>query len=197
MRMTSRLWYLTALLALLLGAAGAVAVIWNGISGIGSGLTRIVVPGTAELTFDAPGSYTVFHEPESVVDGKLYSAASVDGLRVAIVAAEGGEKLAVTSPGGSTRYSVGGHSGVSVLAFDIPRAGRYRLVAAYDGGRTTPVTVLAVGRNFVGRLVLTILTAVGCVFAGFGTALTVTLITYFQRRRMRRAAESAAAPGMR
>ena len=86
---------------------------------------------------------------------------------------------------------------MSVLAFEIVRPGRYRLAAAYSGGRSEPVAVLAVGRNFVGRLVLTILAAVGSGLLGFLGALTLALVTFFQLRRMQRAAASAAAPGMR
>jgi membrane associated rhomboid family serine protease len=139
------------------------------------------------LTLSEPGSYTIYHEPESVIDGKLYASQNIDGLRVA-VAEEGGEQVAVTTPTMTARYSIGGRSGVSVLAFEIARPGRSRLIAAYSGGRTEPAAVLTVGHGFFVKLLATILGAISAAAAGFVGGLVIALVTYFQRRRMRRAA---------
>jgi hypothetical protein len=170
---------------LLAGGGGAGLLMWSGLSGLDDGMTRIVVPGTSVLTLSQPGAYTIYHEPESVIDGKIYASENVNGLRVA-VAEDGGEQVTVTSPGMHSTYSIGGHHGVSVLAFEITKPGRYRLTAAYPGGRSEPVAVLAVGQGFVGRLVMTILGAVGSGLIGFFAALTIALVTFFQRRKMRR-----------
>src|SRR6185312_8487947 len=164
--MISRLWYVVAAIALLAGGTGAAMVLWSGLSGLDDGLIRIVVPGTSVLTLGEPGAYSIYHEPESVIDGKLYTSQNIDGLRVA-VAEEGGEQVTVTTPTMTARYTIGGRSGVSVLAFEIAHPGRYRLTAAYSGGRTEPVAVLAVGHGFLGRLFRTVLGAVGSAFAGF------------------------------
>jgi hypothetical protein len=185
--MISRICYVVAALAFLAGGAGAGMVVWSGISALDQGMIRIVAPGTSVLALSEPGAYTIYHEPESVIDGKIYSAQNINGLRVA-VAEEGGEQVTVTTPAVTSRYSIGGRSGVSVLGFEIAHPGRYRLTAAYGAGRSEPVTVLAISQGFVGRLVMTIFGAIGSAFAGVGAGLTIALVTYFRRRRMLRAA---------
>jgi hypothetical protein len=186
--MTSRIWYVVAAAALLAGAVGAGMTIWSGIAGLTNALTRVVVPGTSELTLAEPGSYTIYHEYESVIDGRIYNSQNVDGLQVSLTEEEGGVTVPVAPASASTRYSLGGHSGVSVLSFDIIRPGKYRLIAAYGAGRSGATAVLAIGQGFLGRLLLTIFAAIGLAFAGFAAALAIVLITFFKRRRIQRAA---------
>jgi hypothetical protein len=186
--MTSRIWYVVAVAALLAGAAGAGTTIWSGISGLNNALIRVVVPGTSELTLAEPGSYTIYHEYESVIDGRIYSSQNVEGLQVSLTEEAGDLTVPVGPVSGSTRYSLGGHSGVSVLSFDIVRSGRYRLTAGYGAGRGGATAVLAIAQGFLGRLLLTIIAAIGLAFAGFAVALAIGLVTFFKRRRMQRAA---------
>jgi hypothetical protein len=153
-------------------------------------LTRTVVPGASLLSLDEPGTYTIYHEADSVVDGKLYAAASIAGLSVSVTAEANGQAIAVVVPGFSSSYSLGGHSGKSVFAFDIATPGRYRLSAQYAAGNSEPQTVLAVGRGFVGPLIGAIFGAIASVFAGFIAALVLVLTTYFRRRKMLRAAQA-------
>jgi hypothetical protein len=185
---TSRIGYFLAAILLLAGLGGAGYLVWSGLSGIGSAIVRVVVPGSGEMTLDEPGTYTIYHETESIIDGRVSSVATIDGLSVTVTEVSGGGAIPVTAPGMHATYTIGGHSGVSVLAFDIARPGRYRFGAAYDDGRTEPKTVLAVDRGLFGRLLRTILVAIGSVFAGFIAALTLALTTYFRRRRLARAA---------
>lgn len=186
--MQSRAGYVLAALLLLAGMAAAGWFVWSGLAGLQNALIRVVVPGSSVLALDLPGTYTIFHEPESTIDGRLYVSENINGLRVGVKEEASGEQITVSAPTVSSRYTLGGHSGVSVLAFDIARSGRYRLDAAYPGGRDEPVGVLAIGREFVWRLLGSIFAAVGCGLAGFGAALALVLTTYFRRRRMRRTA---------
>jgi len=188
--MKSRAGYFLAAILLLAGVGAAGWLGWSGFVALQDSLTRFVVPGATELTLANPGTYTIFHEAESVVDGRLYSAQGIPGLRVTVTA-EGGKSIPVVTPGMSSSYTIGGHSGVSMLSFDITQPGRYRLTAAYAGGQSEPQTVLAVGQSFLGRLLMTIFGAIGSVFAGFGLALALVLTTYFRRRRLRRTTGTA------
>jgi hypothetical protein len=181
--MAGRAGYVLAAICLLAGLAVAGWLGWSAFAALQNALTRVVVPGTSTLTLDQPGNYTIFHEAESVVDGKLYSVQTISGLRVTMTS-EDGTPIDVVVPGMSSSYAIGGHSGQSVLSFDIAAPGRYRLTAAYADGRTEPKTVLAVAHAFFGRLILAIFGAIGSVFAGFAAALAFGLTTYFRRRRM-------------
>ena len=186
--MRSKAGYFLAPIPLILGLALAGWLVWSGIAALQGALTRFVVPGTSVLTLDKPGTYTIFHEADSVVDGKLYSAPNIAGLDISVTAEANGQAIAVVVPGFSSTYAIGGHSGKSVLAFTIATPGRYRLSAQYVSGNGGPQTVLAVGRGFVGRLIGTIFSAIAAVFAGFLAALVLVLTTYFHRRKMLRAA---------
>jgi hypothetical protein len=182
--MKSKAGYWLAPIPLIAGLALAGWLVWSGVEALQNALTRVVVPGSGVLVLDEPGTYTIYHEADSVIDGKLYSVQDIAGLSVSATEEANGQAIAVTVPGFSSSYTIGGHSGKSVFAFTIAEPGRYRLSAAYSGGQTGPQTVLAVSRGFFGRLLGAIFGAIGAVFAGFAAALTLVLTTYFRRRRM-------------
>jgi hypothetical protein len=192
--MKSKAGYFLAPIPAILGLALAGWLVWTEIGALQNALIRMVVPDSSVLTLDEPGTYTIYHEADSVVDGKLYSAPNIAGLSVNVTAEANGQAIAVVVPGFSSSYSIGGHSGKSVFAFDITAPGRYRLSAAYSGGRGEPQTVIAVGRGFFGRLIGTIFGAIGSVFAGFIAALVLVLTTYFGRRKMLREAQAGTPP---
>jgi hypothetical protein len=179
----SRVGYVVAAICLLTGLGIAVWFLWTCISELQAGMIRFVVPANIDLTLDEPGAYTIFHESESVVDGKLYSAPSIGGLRITVVG-DDGQRIAVADPGFSAHYRVAGHSGNAVLVFSIAAPGRDRLSATYPSGQAEPKTVLVVGRGFVGRLLGTIVGSLASTFTGFIVALALALTTYFRRRRL-------------
>jgi hypothetical protein len=180
----SRVGYFLAVIPLLGGATIAVWLALSGVFELENALTRIVVPGAVVLTFDQPGTYTVFHESESVVDGRVYVAQDIAGLRVTVTAEADGKPIPVVTPSGRTTYNFGGHSGVSMLSFDIASPGRYRVSADYAGKSDEPQTVLAIGRVSIGRIVRTIFAIIGAALVGFGLALALVLTTFFRRRRI-------------
>jgi hypothetical protein len=170
--------------------AGVSVAVWLGLSvywRLQNALTRVVVPGDDVLTLDEPGNYTIYHEPESVVDGQLYSAENITGLRVTVMGGDG-KPVAVTAPAISSSYTIGGHSGKAVWGFQIATPGSYHLSALYPAGRTGPQTVLAIGRDVLWGIFRSIFGAIGSVMAGFAAALALVLTTYFRRQRIQRAA---------
>ena len=90
-----RVWYVVAVALLVLGLTGTRYFITTRFGTIEAKLTRFVVPGTVELTLEQPGSYTIYHEPNSVVDGRYYAAETVDGLRIRVVSAADNTPLAL------------------------------------------------------------------------------------------------------
>jgi hypothetical protein len=186
--MTSRAWYIVAALLFIGAGVGAGWTLWTGIAGIGASLVRIAVPGSGELTLDKPGTYTIYHEGEEVTDGHISAVESLNGMTVTVTDEVTGARLAVKTPNFNGSYTINGHSGVSVLAFDAPQPGRYRLAGAYDNGKTDPKTLLAVDLGLFGRMFRTIITAFCLGGVGALAALLIVLVTFFQRRRMFRAA---------
>lgn len=178
----SRLWYALAALTVLAGFAGMAAFMVPKLSAMGDDLIQIVVPGQADLSLEKPGSYTVFHEKQSVVDGTVYASNTISGLKVTVSNAETGTDVPLTASSANMSYSFASRSGTSVFEFEIATPGRYRLTAAYEGGRAEPKLVLAVGQGFVGGLLKTIFTAIGIAFTGV-IAAAITVIVVWRKRK--------------
>ncbi|MGH7549193.1 MAG: hypothetical protein ACREK3_00380 [Gemmatimonadota bacterium] len=184
--MPGRKWYLIAAGVFVLGGILAAAFGFLRLRGLEDEMPQVVVPGSAELQLEEPGAYTIFHEAESVVDGRYYAAADVSGLAVEVVSAETGEAVPLEPAGANTTYSLGGRSGRSVLGFEIDQPGAYRITGSYEGG-SGPETVLAVGQGFGRKLVFTIVGALGIGFLAAGLAIAIAVVTFVRRRRARRA----------
>ena len=186
--MPGRWRYALAAVVFIAGVALAVFRLETRLPALEDELPRFVFPGSLEIDLPAPGSYTIFHDSESVVDGRYYQAAAISGLRLALQSAATGAPVALVVPGVTTRYAFAGRSGVSIVTFDVTDPGRYRLPADYDTGRPSPDVVLAVGRGFVGKLTMMILSVMGIGLGATGIAITIAVVTLLQRRQARRQA---------
>lgn len=175
-------WYALAVLPAICGVAAMGVILFTSLSRLDDGLEQIVVPGTRELELE-PGRHTVFLEYSSVVDGRVYRVDQLSGLTVRVEAADGAP-VAVNAPMGSASYTLGGRQGEAINVFDVEQAGAYRISADYDGA-AGPQTVIAVGQGFMGRLFITILSALGAAFLGMILAVTVVVGVYMARRRVR------------
>jgi hypothetical protein len=67
-------YYLLAIPGFLIGAGLFVYFLWTGVKSATADLTQVVVPGEADLTLAKPGTYTIFIENPSEVNGKAYSS---------------------------------------------------------------------------------------------------------------------------
>ena len=127
----SRVWYWVA------GAAVVASVVWlaaglffgiRGFSRQVEGFQRVPVPGEAELSFDAPGGYTVYYEGLGAADEQV----AIPSLSVSLVPVGGGGEVPVYPYSGSATYSVGRRSGRAVGP-----SGSIRLVGSSFGPRET------------------------------------------------------------
>lgn len=161
----------------------------SGFLGLSDDLTRVIVPGTSEITLSESGDYTIFYEYRSTVDGRGFSTPdTLEGLRVALLSLDSRAPVAISSPGSDVEYSLRGRSGVSVLAFGIDHPGVYELTAFYENNTAKPEVVLAIGQG-VGRQIVT------SIFTGFaaaaifviGVAASIALTVIPRIRRNKRA----------
>jgi hypothetical protein len=185
----SRLWYVLAFLVFVGGFGGMALFLVDRLGGIGNGLVQIVVPGEKEIVLE-PGFYTIFHERESVVDGRIYQSNGIAGLEVSLTG-PAGEPVAVTTASMSANYNIPGHRGVSAFQFEAKAAGTYRLSAGYADGTAGPETVLAVGKGFVRKLIGTIFGGLALAFGGAGLAVAIAVPVFVKRLRAKRAAARA------
>jgi len=193
--MRSPLWFVVAGVIALAAIGGAAHYLMSRLGTLDALLTRIVVPGSAVLTLDKPGAYTIFHEEKSFVDGQYYASKSVEGLRVALVPEAGGAAVKLDEPSGSSTYSIGNREGTSILGFTIDRPGNYRLTASLASGRSEPKAVLAVGQGMMGALFSMIFGTMAISFGGLGVAGLIVLVTMLQRSKAARKQAQSIEPG--
>lgn len=171
---------------LLLGMGLFGYTLFQGITHAADSLTQVVVPGTAELALHR-GTYTVFLEEESEVNGKIYSTTQpVDGLACRVSSAQNGSAIAVRRPNMNTTYSVGERSGHSVLEFLINQDGNYTFACDYGENAPGPEVVVAVGSGVGEAISRTVLGALAAFFGGAAAGLIPVVIVVIMRERQKR-----------
>ena len=141
---------------------------------------QIVVPGTHEIHLKEPGTYTVFYEHRSEVDGRTFSTGeNLPGMTVSIRPKAGFSRIEVSTPFGSSEYSFGGRAGVSVLEFTVENPGTYIVSADYDGSNG-PDVVLAIGQlNILASLGI----GLGSLFGGVIIGAVIAIRALIKRRK--------------
>jgi len=181
-------WILGPLLWVI-GVAIAVALSYFVISGIGENAVRMVAPGTREIMCDEPGTYTVFHEYESELDGKVYSQPEGSvSLRCTVTRKDDGQAVSVHRPAHVT-YNYGSREGVSVWAFTVDTAGPYVVTVESD-----EQAVVMIDKGLLGSA----LGAAGGVCAGVGIAglafvagSVILIVTIVRRVRYAKSARAS------
>jgi hypothetical protein len=175
-----RIWYIVAIVVFFAGMAAMAAFLLTRLMSMDSGLTRFVVPGEHTLTLQ-PGNYTIFHETQSVIDGKIYASSSLGGLTVAVTG-PGGASVPLTAAG-SGHYNFGGHTGFAVFDFTAASPGDYVVTGVYADGAAGPETVLAVGAPLLSGILTTVFGSLGFAFGGAIVATTIGATALVKRRR--------------
>jgi hypothetical protein len=191
-----RIWYLLPVLIFLLLAVPSAIAFKSGVGGLTEGLTRVTVPGSTTLDLE-PGTYTVFYEYVTVLDGHFVPAPhDYREMQITVTPVSGGAPLAVTSTGRNLSYRVPNHYGYSVAEFEVTSPGGYTFDAIYpnDNPRLgTPNLVLALGKDKVKSTLRTVFGVVGFFGGGF-VAVVIAAIIFFLRFRNRRDLERAGFP---
>jgi hypothetical protein len=182
-------WYLLAPLIILFGwGAMETTLSWRTQEAVDR-MIRVVVPGDAELKLEEPGTYTIFHEYHSLVDGRIYTVEGVSGLTINVLSrsAEGeGLPLSLNSAVGLS-YDTKERAGRSLFSFEVGAPGTYHLIASYADRRSTPQTVLAVAHNYAQDRATTTFVAKVFAFGSLALALIAALTVLRNRRQATKA----------
>ena len=181
--MRSPIWFVVAGLVALAGFAGALFYLMPRLATADAAMMRVVVPGNSVLVFDKRGSYTIYHEKKSTVDGRYYASDNVDGLHLGLASDATGAEVKLVEPKAGTGYTIGNRSGTSIYAFTLDQPGRYRLAANLAGGRDGPKAVLAIGQGTVGAVLSMIFGTIAIAFAGVGVAGAIVFVVLWQRSK--------------
>ena len=157
-------------------------------------LTKVIVPGSAEIQFKKAGAYAVYYETRVENDGERYFREGYpQKLNCKLKSKTTGNIIPISNnfvPG--TMYETQDQERVGVLfrVFSIDQPGSHTFSCHYPDGRTEPKMVLAVGPNFIweffnlaAKPVLACLGG-GLVFtAACGFSILIVVIALVRRRR--------------
>lgn len=169
---------------MVLAVAGAVVWVVLGFVRFGDAvddLARVPVGTGGGVVQLSAGEKAIYYEADDAQQ-------RVPAMRISIVAVEDRAEVRIGEHSGSVSYSLGGHTGESVAAAQIPRDGRY-LVTGEDDGVAPSDAQLAIGEG-VGSRIVGILAGGFAIFLGGGLLGAVCLIVTSTCRR--RAAQGAA-----
>ena len=188
-------WYVVGGCLIAAAEAGTAVFLIHGVLGGDMDMQRVVVPGESPLTLSRPGSYTIFNEYQSVMVGTCYSnREDLAGLTCVLKESKTGRVVNLSPVDGRTSYSGGGRAGVGVFAFEISEPGEYVLTGTYTGPGARGPAVLAIAHEFGKKLLVLILGSMGISFGGGGLGIVIVLVTFFKRRKARRARQALEIP---
>jgi hypothetical protein len=190
------LWYWIGAFFIVAGIVGSITMFVTGIvstSRTVDNFARFVAPTDGQtLNFSQSGTFTVYYEWNSKVDGERYrSPEEVPGISVQLVGPSG-DTIDMQSASNTVSFSASGRSGQSIGKVTIPSAGAYVAIVKAD---TSEPFVLAFGKGVLGKLFAYIGAAFAIGALGFVTGLVTLIVTGVKRskrKRERRAADQAA-----
>ena len=116
-------------------------------------LTRVIVPGSAEINFPESGAYAVYYEYRSDINGVSYiRAQNLPRINCQLISKTSGEeiKLEPTFVEGNIYTTQNqGRAGVLMNNISINQPGSYMFSCRYMDGRSNPQIVLAIGPNMI------------------------------------------------
>ena len=151
--------------------------------GISEELIQMTAPGTVDLDLQEVGDYTIFYENVSFIDNRFYSTGDSfpSGLEIKVVDRSSGETVDLRPPWGSSTYNIGGRSGRSIAVFAIDHAGVYRITTWYYQGKEGPEVVLALGHNFMRKMISMMIISFAALLGSI--AIAAFMLTSAKRKR--------------
>ncbi len=172
-------------LALAIGVIGLISFgvfLFRGLMELAPGI-QVVVPGRHEFHLSVPGKYTVFHEHQSVVGGRVYSTGQgLDGLECGLSVADSGTPVQLSQSWMNTTYSLGSRSGESIWDFDVSEPGGYALDCRYAGNGSGSEAVLAIAHGTTQKLLRTVFGGLGILFTSLAAAGILAVLTWSKRQ---------------
>ena len=181
--------YVLSVLIIILGVVCAAGVLIYSYRTWDDGVTRVLIPGEHTLKLTETGSYTIFHEYRSQLNGAVFSNPEGVPDIVCVVRDSQGKSLLIDEPIGTQTYSLGSYSGQAIFTFEVDSPGTYVLDAHYpEIASEKPQAMLSIGDNIVATIVFAVFGSLGVGIGSFGLATIVFVITLI--RRMKNAGEA-------
>ena len=157
-------------------------MLYSGIRGLTHELTRIQAPSDQTVDLRRSGTYTVFLETQTVIDGTIVRTPGlVNGLFIRVEPPDGATIPVEASRSNST-YNFGGRSGVSLAEFTIEEPGKYRIVTGFVKKPPSHPVVLTLIQGFMRRLFGVILNSSAVLMASIFAAVIIVVLTVVRGR---------------
>jgi|GEM_PF-3801160 hypothetical protein len=195
-------WYWIGGLLIVAGIVGGIALMVAGVVSVSRTVDDFarfrVPPGELpeggvrqELTFDRSGTYTIYYEWDSEIDGLGVDSPEdiPPDIRFVLIGADGVE-LPLQDAGTTASFSVSGRAGESIGKVTVPSAGTY--VAEVESASASEPYVIAVGKGVLARLAAYVGGGIAVGFIGVAAGIVAIVVTAVKRSRRKREQQRAA-----
>ena len=176
-------WYLVGVLIIIGGTAAGIIGAFNDVGGLVHSVerfSRFAVPGSENVTVTKPGTYVVYYEYKSVLDGEIFSTAEQTDVICSATRLLSGVEIPIEPASLSAQYQAGGRAGKAIAQFTAPEIGTYVLTCAHPGN-AGPRIVLAIGQPLVGDWLVSIFKWVALAFGSLALGMIVLIVTLVRR----------------
>ena len=126
--------YIFCIVVFLLGGGLFFYNVARSFSGLGATLSEYTFPGSHSLGLEEEGLYSIYHQYESVSEGKKTSSESAEdgSIVVHLRKVSGEENVELKVPDSQKRYSYMGKKGVKIFEFENPEPASY-VIESFSG----------------------------------------------------------------
>ena len=183
MRGNDATWYLIGVAIIIIGLAasisGAIHDVGSLVEAVGK-VPRFAVPGSENITVTKPGTYVLYYEYKSVLDGEIFSTSDQTDVKCTARRLQTGADIPIEPAALSAQYEVGGRAGKAIAQFNAPEAGTYVLSCAHPGN-AGPRIVLAVAPPVTGGVLVSVFKWVAIAFGSLALGMVILIVTLVRR----------------
>jgi hypothetical protein len=183
MRGNDAFWYLLGVLiiigGLVAGIVGAIHDVGRLVEAVGH-VARFVVPGSENVTISKPGTYVLYYEYKSVLDGEIFSTSQETDVKCTATRFRTGEDVPIEPVRLTAQYEINGRAGKAIAQFTATDSGTYILSCAHPDN-AGPRIVLAVAPPLTGDWLVSMFKWLAIVFGSFALGLVILIVTLVRR----------------
>ncbi|MCE1245731.1 MAG: hypothetical protein LWY06_03710 [Firmicutes bacterium] len=167
-----------------IGAAGFAGFLFMSISDLSGSMVRFKAPGSIEINAEKPCRYGVYIENRSTFNGRVYNINSgYEDIGIKVTDKKTGKEIKTETTNVRETYNIGSNTGYLRWNFNADVPGTYLIEAEYPESQG-PDIILAVGSNFFGKVLKTVL--IGLVIL-FGVIICSGALMFIGAAKLNRA----------
>ncbi len=183
--MSSKSLFISSALTFILGTIISVVFAAFMIISPMNGIQQLLVPNQDTISFEEEGTYTIYYEYNSVVDGVYYSTedSAINELGISVSSVNTNEQMSVEQSTGTSTYSLNSREGVSIMKVTITAPGEYKvLIESPTVTEDNPIVLAFSNGNMATGIIIAVFGTMA--ISGFSLITSVVfLILGIKRRR--------------